>query len=74
MPGEKTQKSPKKKKSDRRTKRKSSERKTSVKKTWEKFIQQSDSRSLLKEAWKVPKDNQKEYTDKINKLHKKYIN
>jgi hypothetical protein len=60
-----------KKKSDRRTKRKSSERKTSVKKTWERFVQQSDSRSLLKDAWKA-ENFQKEYLDKINKLHKKY--
>jgi hypothetical protein len=57
----------KKKKSDRRTKRKSS-----VKKTWERFVQQSDSRSLLKDAWKIEKDKVKEYNEKINKLHKKY--
>jgi len=63
-----------KKKSDKRTKRKSSERKTSVKKTWEKFTQQTESRSLLKDAWKLNKDNQKEYFEKISKLHKKYIN
>ena len=55
-----------KKKSIQRTKRKSS-----VKKTWEKFVQQSDSRSLLKDAWKS-KNPQKEYSEKINKLHKKY--
>ncbi len=58
------------KKSNRRTKRKSSE-KNSVKKLWEKFVQQTDSRSLLKDAWKV-KTPQKEYSEKINKLHKKY--
>jgi hypothetical protein len=76
MPSDKKQKQNKpknttKKKSDRRVKRKSSERKTSVKKTWEKFVQQSDSRSLLKDAWKV-ENPQKEYSEKINKLHKKY--
>jgi hypothetical protein len=54
-----------------RRKRKSSERKTSIKKNWDKFIQQSDSRALLKNSWKA--DNfQKEYSEKINKLHKKY--
>ena len=62
----------KKKKSDKRIKRKSSERKSSVKKTWDKFVKQNDSRSLLKDAWKVQKDTQKEYSEKINKLHKKY--
>jgi outer membrane biosynthesis protein TonB len=64
---------PKKKKSDQRAKRKTSERKTSVKKTWERFVQQSDSRSLLKDIWKA-ENFQKEYIDKINKLHKKYSN
>jgi hypothetical protein len=78
MPEDKTkinQKIPKelkKRKSGQRIKRKSSERKTSVKKIWEKFVQQNDSRLLLKEAWKVQKDYQKEYSEKINKLHKKY--
>lgn len=57
-----------KKKSDRRIKRKSSER---IKKTWEKFVQQNDSRSLLKDIWKGD-NNQKEYLEKINKFHKKY--
>ncbi len=66
-----------KKKSGKSSKRKTSEhrtneRKSSIKKTWEKFVQQSDSRSLLKDAWKIQKDNQKEYSEKINKLHKKY--
>ena len=66
-----------KKNSIRRTKRKSSERKiterkSSVKKTWEKFVQKSDSRLLLKDAWKIDKDKLKEYSEKINKLHRKY--
>lgn len=61
----------KKKIKKRSSERKSSERKTSIKKTWEKFVQQSDSRSILKNAWKA--DNfQKEYSDKINSIVKKY--
>jgi len=65
-------KSSERKTSERKTsERKTSERKTSVKKTWEKFVQESDSRTLLKNAWKVD-NSQKEYSDKINKLRKKY--
>jgi hypothetical protein len=80
MPDKKADKKVKKK-SEPRIKRKSSdkkkstkistERKTSTKKTWERFVQQSDSRSVLKDAWKA-ENFQKEYSDKINKLHKKY--
>lgn len=54
-----------------RKSRKSSERKTSIKKKWEKFVQQSDFRDLLKNAWKTT-NTQKEYSEKLNKLHKKY--
>ena len=63
-----------KKNSNRRTKRKSTKKKNSkIQKTWEKFVQQSDCRSLLKDVWKA--DNfQKEYSAKINQLHKKYSN
>lgn len=68
----KSDKSEKSDKGDKeRTKRKSSERRSSVKKTWERFVQQSDSRSLLKDIWKSENPT-KEYSDKINKLHKKY--
>jgi hypothetical protein len=63
---------PKREKSNR--KRKSNEKKTSIKKTWEKFVQRSDSRLLLKNVWKIDKDELKEYSKKINKLHKKYSN
>lgn len=61
----------KSKKHVRRIKRRSSERKSSVKKTWEKFMKESDSRALLKEVWKV-QDPQKECSERINKFHKKY--
>lgn len=60
-----------KRKSSERKERKSVERKSSVKKTWERFVQQSDSRNLLKDIWKSENPT-KEYSDKINKLHKKY--
>jgi hypothetical protein len=63
----------KKDKKSERIRRKSSERKSSVKKTWERFVQQSDSRNLLKDIWKS-ENSIKEYSDKINKLHKKYCN
>lgn len=79
MPNDKIKNSKKKsEKIKQRTKRKSSERKSSerkssVKKTWERFIQQNDSKTLLKDIWKS--DNpQKEYSEKIIKLHKKYCN
>lgn len=55
-----------KKKSTRKTKRKSS-----IKKTWEKFVQRSDSRSLLKDVWKADHPN-KDYHQKLVSLHKKY--
>jgi len=71
MPLSKIKQSIKKSKSKERRKRKSSERKSSVKKTWEHFVQQNEAKTLLKDTWKA--DNfQKEYLDKINKLHKKY--
>ncbi len=60
------------KKSEHKTKCKTSEHKTSIKKTWEKLVQQTDSRSLLKDSWKIDKDRQKEYSEKIGRLYKKY--
>lgn len=48
-----------------------SKRKNSVKKTWEKFVKRIDSRTLLKNSWKV-NNPQKEYSEKINALYKKY--
>lgn len=70
---EKSKKKKSEGKNQRKIKRKSSAKKTSVKKTWDKFISQSDSKTLLKNIWKS--DNiQKEYSEKIIKLHKKYCN
>lgn len=48
-----------------RTKRKSST-KSQTKKTWEKFIKRSDSRSLLKDVWKV-KHNESSLKERIKK-------
>ena len=61
----------KRNKSKQQPKRKINERKTSLKKKWEYLIHQRDTKSLLKDIWKT-KNFQKEYLDKINKLHKKY--
>ncbi len=46
-------------------------KKNSVKKIWENLVKRNDSRLLLKNTWKI-KNNQSEYSDKLNKLLKKY--
>ena len=49
------------------------ERKSKVRKSWERLLSNKDSRNLLKEVWKSNTPI-KEYSEKINKFHKKYCN